>query len=35
MVGTTKAANYSNFGKIKFVKVLNKLGIVYIVAITS
>jgi hypothetical protein len=35
MVGTIMAINSSNFGKVKFVKVLNKLGIIYIMASTS
>ncbi len=35
MVGTTKVVNSSNFGKVKFVRVLNKLGVVHIAASTS
>ncbi len=35
MVGITMAVNFSNFSKIKFVRVLNKLGVIYIMASTS
>ncbi len=35
MVGTPKVVNSSNSGKIKFVRVLNKLGVVHIVPNTS
>jgi hypothetical protein len=34
MVGTTEVVNFLNFSKINFFRVLNKLGVVYIVANT-
>jgi hypothetical protein len=34
MVGTTKVVNFSNFCKVKFVRVLNELGIVCIMVST-